>query len=653
MFLSKKYTFFLVVFSLALSITCSLPAPAAPHKSKTTKVDNSIPLEENPDYVPYEDSDSDSDEYDTDNDSDINSDDEYDDDSDVEDHDDLKSMVNRALAKSNQLPSKTLRFIKKNRNELTIACALFAFRREIWHFAVAAMTIPNKDGSRSVRVRITPTAILKIALFIDVMRKMQSGGPGGEDGENNMYHPGRMGLMGLVTDLMKPANSAFVPPVVQHYTFEKMNDRYLKDGNAFRKVMGMEMPRPAAAAANTAASKPFMGRVGIIAGAGVGGEASQSYNSTIIVMDMKGLDSGLSSMESIRDQVSFLLDQHTILRKEAMLSMNATQTQSSNTAEPLSNASSASKSSTKSSTTVTVTVTNTTTEEAIHQIKSTPEAETHINNNMDMEIIILLESPGGSASDYGLAAQQIARLRDEPGITVTICVDKVAASGGYMMACMSSPGSLIAAPFAIVGSIGVIGQTINIHKSLQNFGVQPLVFRGGKDKAPVGLVGEVTKEGLAKVQDMVDKTHQAFKRHVANARPHMAEDIDEVATGDVWLACDALEIGMVDAIMTSDEYIRKKMMNGDRVLKLIKCQRLRFGLFGMPHPQFPGVSSVSGSVGVFQQTFRSISDTIHEFGSILKKANALLEDQLPGDISQVACARAMGVASVSSALGKR
>ena len=646
----------MVVFSLAISITCSLPAPApapapaATHKSKTSKVDNSIPLEENPNYVPYEDSDSDSDEYDTDNDSDsdINSDDEYDDDSDVEDHDDLKSMVNRALAKSNQLPSKTLRFIKKNRNELTIACALFAFRREIWHFAVAAMTIPNKDGSRSVRVRITPTAILKIALFIDVMRKMQSGGPGGEDGQSNMYHPGRMGLMGLVTDLMKPANSAFVPPVVQHYTFEKVNDRYLKDGNAFRKVMGMEMPRPAAAAANTAAPKPFMGRVGMIAsvGAGVGGEASQSYNSTIIVMDMKGLDSGLSSMESIRDQVSFLLDQHTILRKEAMLSMNATQTQSSNTTEPLSNATNVSNNQTKTTPDI-----DTDTDTDIDTDTETKK----INNNMEMEIIILLESPGGSASDYGLAAQQIARLRDEPGITVTICVDKVAASGGYMMACMSSPGSLIAAPFAIVGSIGVIGQTINIHKSLQNFGVQPLVFRGGKDKAPVGLVGEVTKEGMAKVQDMVDKTHQAFKRHVADARPQMAEDIDEVATGDVWLACDALEIGMVDAIMTSDEYIRKKMMHGDRVLKLINCPRPRFGLFGVPHPQFPGISSgsVGGSVGVFQQTFRSISDTIHEFGSIMKKANALLEDQQPGDISQVACARAMGVASVSSALGKR
>lgn len=111
----------------------------------------------------------------------------------------------------------------------------------------------------------------------------------------------------------------------------------------------------------------------------------------------------------------------------------------------------------------------------------------------ELEIIILLESPGGSAADYGLGASHIKRLRTEPGIKVTICVDKVAASGGYMMACMATPGQLYCAPFAAIGSIGVIGQTLNIHNTLQNWGVKPLVFRGGKDKAPIGLVGEITK----------------------------------------------------------------------------------------------------------------------------------------------------------------
>lgn len=594
MITSKYLPLFLAVFVISVSSAYSQP------QANTHAVDNSVPLEENPNYVPYESEDGGTDEDDTDDDSE----DEYDDESDEEYN--LKSVVNKALAKSNKLPSKALKFVKKNRTEITIVCALFAFRREIWQVVVAAATVPNKDGSRNVRVKFSPTAILKIALFIDVVRKIQHGQVGGEDSERSSLS-GRMGLVGLLADIMKPENSAFIPPVVQHYTFEKMNDRYLKDRNAFRKAMGMEIIRPNP----SGIAKPFMNRGTYT------DTPSLQYNSTTIIMEMKGLDSGLSSMESIRDQVSFLLDQNAILRKESMILDNIPIIDVSEMA---------------SNESINVTSKEDGGDQATDNVTSKED------DGADMEIVILLESPGGSASDYGLAAQQIGRLRDEPGIKVTICVDTVAASGGYMIACMSSPDSLFAAPFAIVGSIGVIGQTINIHKSLENWGVQPLVFRGGKDKAPVGLVGEVTKEGLAKVQDMVDKTHSAFKRHVANARPQMAETIDQIATGDVWLASDAVEIGMVDGILTSDEYIRGKIVNGGRVLKLVKCQRPRFG-FG-PHPQFGGV---------FHQTLRSVSDTIRDFGSILKKANALLEDQQ----SQVVSARAIGVGSVSSAWGKR
>ena len=199
-----------------------------------------------------------------------------------------------------------------------------------------------------------------------------------------------------------------------------------------------------------------------------------------------------------------------------------------------------------------------------------------------------------------------------------------------MMACMSSPGSLYAAPFAIVGSIGVIGQTINIHKTLLDWGVEPLVFRGGKDKAPLGLVGEITKQGIKKVQDMVDKTHSAFKRHVVLGRPHMAKNIDRIATGDVWLGVDALEHGLIDGIITSDEYIGGKILKGEKVLKLMKCQRPRF-VFGPPSPH-----------GLFHQSVRTMMETIQDFGSLMKKANGLLEDQV-SDISRVANAHATGI----------
>ena len=187
-----------------------------------------------------------------------------------------------------------------------------------------------------------------------------------------------------------------------------------------------------------------------------------------------------------------------------------------------------------------------------------------------------------------------------------------------MMACMSSPGCLYAAPFAMLGSIGVIGQTLNIHKSLTNYGIQPFVFRGGKDKAPLGLVGEVTKEGLSKVQEMIDTTHQAFKNHVANARPVIKHNIDQIATGDVWLGTDALDVGLVDRLVTSDEYIREKMLEGEKVLRLIKFQKARFG-FGAPRQGFGVFTPPSTAV-------RSINDALSEFGTLLKKLNRLLED---------------------------
>ena len=145
-----------------------------------------------------------------------------------------------------------------------------------------------------------------------------------------------------------------------------------------------------------------------------------------------------------------------------------------------------------------------------------------------------------------------------------------------MIACTSSPGRLYASSMAVLGSIGVLGQTFNIHKVLEGWGVRPLVFRGGKDKAPVGLIGEVTEEGIAKVQDMIDKTHRAFKRHVTECRPVLASDIEELASGDIWLGYDALELGLVDQIVTSDEYLQERISTGARVLKLVQVIRPRY-----------------------------------------------------------------------------
>jgi serine protease SohB len=218
----------------------------------------------------------------------------------------------------------------------------------------------------------------------------------------------------------------------------------------------------------------------------------------------------------------------------------------------------------------------------LHTYKTNPEFQ-------HLEVILLLESAGGLVSTYGLAAYELSRIRKEgaaaisndnakitisPSISLSVCVDKVAASGGYMMACQASPGKLYAAPFAILGSIGVIGQTINVHNVLQSYGIQPLVFKSGDQKSPVGLIGEVTKEGRAKVQQSLEDIHEAFKTLVLHSREECSNlDIDKVSTGDIWLGREAVELGLADRIMSSQEYIAHRIQEGDTVLQLKSYQR--------------------------------------------------------------------------------
>jgi ClpP class serine protease len=139
-----------------------------------------------------------------------------------------------------------------------------------------------------------------------------------------------------------------------------------------------------------------------------------------------------------------------------------------------------------------------------------------------------------------------------------------------MIACTASPGQLFAAPFAVLGSIGVVGQVVNVHKALTGWGVDPIVFRGGKDKAPISALGEVTVEGKTAYQNVVDNVHRAFKRHVVEARPVLEDSIEEIATGDIWLGRDALHRGLIDRLITSDEYIAESIDGGARVLKLVR-----------------------------------------------------------------------------------
>ncbi|WP_342371278.1 protease SohB [Acinetobacter sp. D009] len=165
-------------------------------------------------------------------------------------------------------------------------------------------------------------------------------------------------------------------------------------------------------------------------------------------------------------------------------------------------------------------------------------------------IVVRLESPGGMVHGYGLAAAQLVRLRDA-GFHVTICVDKVAASGGYMMACIAN--EIIAAPFAIVGSIGVVAQVPNFNRLLKEHNVDFELYTAGQYKRTVTMFGENTPEGKAKFEEELQQTHVLFKHFVEKYRPQL--NVDKVATGEHWYGKDALDLNLVDKLQTSDEYL--------------------------------------------------------------------------------------------------
>lgn len=178
------------------------------------------------------------------------------------------------------------------------------------------------------------------------------------------------------------------------------------------------------------------------------------------------------------------------------------------------------------------------------------------------EVVILLESAGGLVHAYGLAAAELDRLRDA-GVTTTVCVDKVAASGGYMMACTAE--RLCVAPFAVLGSIGVVAQLPNVHRLLKRHDIDVDVMTAGRYKRTLTVFGENTDEGREKFREDLEGIHELFKGYVAERRPQL--DIEAVATGEIWYGSEAVAKGLADRLGTSEAYLLERMRTA-RVLKV-------------------------------------------------------------------------------------
>lgn len=181
------------------------------------------------------------------------------------------------------------------------------------------------------------------------------------------------------------------------------------------------------------------------------------------------------------------------------------------------------------------------------------------------EVIVNVESGGGMVHGYGLASSQLDRLR-QADIPLTVCVDKVAASGGYMMACVAN--RIYAAPFAIVGSIGVVAQLPNFNRLLKKHEIDYEQHTAGDFKRTLTVFGENTDEGRQKFQQELEETHVLFKAFVGKYRPEL--DLAKVATGEHWYGQQAIDLGLIDAISTSDDVLM--LLAGERTVYKLRYQ---------------------------------------------------------------------------------
>ena len=185
----------------------------------------------------------------------------------------------------------------------------------------------------------------------------------------------------------------------------------------------------------------------------------------------------------------------------------------------------------------------------VSQLREEVTAVLSVANEGD-EVLLRLESPGGVVHGYGLAASQLSRVVGQ-GLSLTVAVDKVAASGGYMMACIGT--RILAAPFAVLGSIGVVAELPNFHRLLKKYDVDMEVMTAGEYKRTLTMFGENTDQGREKFQEEIEDVHDLFKSFVAENRPSV--DVEAVSTGEAWYGQRALDRNLVDELKTSDEYL--------------------------------------------------------------------------------------------------
>lgn len=213
--------------------------------------------------------------------------------------------------------------------------------------------------------------------------------------------------------------------------------------------------------------------------------------------------------------------------------------------------------------------------QAVRQLREEITALLTLAEPSDL-VVLRLESGGGMVHSYGLAAAQLARIRDR-GIPLTVCVDKIAASGGYLMACVAE--RIVAAPFAMLGSIGVVAQIPNFHRLLRKHDIDVELLTAGQHKRTLTMFGRNTDTARQKFAEELEDTHALFRDFVQRYRPGL--DVAAVATGEAWFGERALALGLVDALGTSDALLQDMAREADVIeIRYVERRKLpeRFGM---------------------------------------------------------------------------
>lgn len=194
--------------------------------------------------------------------------------------------------------------------------------------------------------------------------------------------------------------------------------------------------------------------------------------------------------------------------------------------------------------------------------------EVIINKSEIDEVVVVVNSPGGAVSPYGNVYSQMERVRDA-GLKLTVCIDVVAASGGYLMSLPAH--KIIAAPFSMVGSVGVMAFVPNLRGLLEDYNINPRTFTAGKYKRTVSLTDEATEEEVEKFKQQLNAIHRLFLEAVKKYRKDVKMEV--VETGEHWTARESVELGLglVDDIATSQQYLLEA--NRDRDLIILSQKR--------------------------------------------------------------------------------